>query len=130
MNVFGPGTHGSTFGGNPLACTVGMAAIDVLEEEELDKHAQEIGDYFKGKLQGLVNKTSVIEEVRGKGLLVAIELNKDTKARQITEKLMNNGILAKETHDYIIRFAPPLVITKEEIDWAYNIIEKVFADFP
>ena len=131
LEVFTPGTHGSTFGGNPLACAVGMAAIDVLIDENLDKQAEEMGKYFKDKLLGLQKKSSIIKEVRGIGLLIAIEIirDKNFKARQITEKLMENGILAKETHEYTIRFAPPLVIKKEDIDWAYSVIEKVILSF-
>ena len=131
LGVFTPGSHGSTFGGNPLACAVGMAAIDVLVEEQLDKRAAEVGTYFKNKLLDLQKKTSIIKEVRGIGLLIAIEIvrNKNFKARQVTEKLMEHGVLAKETHEYTIRFAPPLVITKEDIDWVYDIIEKVMLSF-
>ena len=131
LGVFTPGSHGSTFGGNPLACAVGMAAIDVLVDEKLDKQAEEVGNYFKEKLMDLKQKVSIIKEVRGIGLLIAIELvrDKNFKARQVTEKLMENGILAKETHDYTIRFAPPLIITKKDIDWAYSIIEKVVMSF-
>lgn len=131
LGVFTPGSHGSTFGGNPLACAVGMAAIDVLEDEKLDERAEELGTYFKDKLLGLQKKAPIIKEVRGIGLLIAIEIvrDKNFKARQITEKLMENGILAKETHEYTIRFAPPLVIKKEDIDWAYSIIEKIILSF-
>ena len=131
LGVFTPGSHGSTFGGNPLACAVGMAAIDVLVDEKLDKQAEEVGNYFKEKLMNLKQKVSIIKEVRGIGLLIAIELvrEKNFKARQVTEKLMENGILAKETHDYTIRFAPPLIITNKDIDWAYSIIEKVVMSF-
>lgn len=131
LEVFTPGSHGSTFGGNPLACAVGMAALDVLIDEELDKNSAELGSYFKDKLIKLQEKTSIIKEVRGLGLFIAVELVRDKgfKARQITEKLMENGVLAKETHEYTIRFAPPLVITKQDIDWAYSIIEKVILSF-
>ena len=127
LGVFTPGSHGSTFGGNPLACAVGMESINVLVDEKLDEQAEELGNYFKEKLLSLKQKTSIIKEVRGIGLLIAIEIvrDKNFKARQITEKLMEKGVLAKETHEYTIRFAPPLVITKEDIDWAYNIIEQV-----
>ena len=131
LGVFTPGSHGSTFGGNPLACAVGMAAIEVLVEEQLDKRADEMGAYFKNKLLDLQKKVPFIKEVRGIGLLIAIEIDRDKnfKARQITEKLMEQGVLAKETHEYTIRFAPPLVIQKEDIDWAYDIIEKVILSF-
>jgi len=121
MSVFTPGSHGSTFGGFPLACAVGDAALRVLVEEKLDERAMELGNYFINKLKEISNKR--IKEIRGKGLFVAIELYE--KARPFTQKLIDKGILAKETHDYAIRFAPPLVITKEELDWAVNIIKSV-----
>lgn len=126
MKVITPGTHGSTFGGNPLACAVGEAAIDVLVEEKLDERATELGNYFREQLSGLVEESPLVQEVRGKGLLLAIELDrsKGVVARQITMVLKERGILAKETHTYIIRFAPPLVITKEDIDWATKHIRE------
>jgi len=123
MGVFEPGSHGSTFGGNPLACAVSITAINTLLDEKLVEKSAENGDYFLGKLQK-INHPSV-KEVRGKGLLVGIELNE--KARPYCEKLMDLGILAKETHDTVIRFAPPLVITREELDWAVERIYKLFA---
>jgi ornithine--oxo-acid transaminase len=121
MSVFTPGSHGSTFGGFPLACAVGDAALRVLVDEKLDERAMELGTYFINKLREISHKR--IKEIRGKGLFVAIELHE--KARPFTQKLIDKGILAKETHDYAIRFAPPLVITKEELDWAANIIKSV-----
>jgi ornithine--oxo-acid transaminase len=131
LGLFTPGSHGSTFGGNPLACVVGMTAIDVLIDEKLDKQSEEVGKYFKDKLLTLKEKTSIIKEIRGLGLFIALELVRDKsfKARQVTEKLMEYGVLAKETHEYTIRFAPPLVITKKDIDWAFDIIEKVILSF-
>ncbi len=131
MGVFTPGTHGSTFGGNPLACAVAMAAIDVLEKERLAERSAEMGAYFMGKLKELQSRSKKIKEVRGKGLLIGVVMDKDVlskageKARKYTTALKERGVLAKETHDWIIRFAPPLVITKEEIDWAMNIISEV-----
>jgi len=123
MSVFTPGSHGSTFGGNPLACAIGEAALDVLIEEKLDKRAAKLGVYFMKRLKEMKNPR--IKEVRGKGLLIAIELTKDAgPARKHTEALMRNGLLAKETHDTTIRFAPPLIIKKEEIDAAIDIIKK------
>lgn len=121
MKVFTPGSHGSTFGGFPLACAVGDAALDVLVEEKLDERSAELGTYFLEELQKINHPR--IKEVRGKGLFIAIELHE--KARPFTESLIEEGILAKETHDFAIRFAPPLVITKEQIDWALAIIKKV-----
>jgi len=123
MSVFTPGSHGSTFGGNPLACAIGIAALDVLIGEKLDKRASKLGAYFMKRLKELNNP--LFKEVRGKGLLIAVELTKDAgPARKYTEALMRNGLLAKETHDTTIRFAPPLIITKEEIDTAIGIIKK------
>lgn len=124
LEVFNPGEHGSTFGGNPLACSIAMAALDVIVDENLIEKSKELGEYFLSKLQTL--KSPVISEVRGRGLFLAIELN--TKARPYCEKLFQEyGILVKETHENIIRVAPPLVITKEEIDTAFESIQKVFA---
>ena len=123
MSVFTPGSHGSTFGGNPLACAIGIAALDVLIDEKLDKRATKLGAYFMKRLKEM--KNPLFKEVRGKGLLIAVELTKDAgPARKYTEALMRNGLLAKETHDTTIRFAPPLIIKKEEIDTAIAIIKK------
>ncbi len=125
MSVFTPGSHGSTFGGNPLACAVAMASLDVLIDEKLDIRAQEMGGYFMQELTNLNNP--LIKLVRGKGLLIAIELMPEAgPARKYTEGLMQNGLLAKETHSTIIRFAPSLLITKEQIDDAIVIIKGVF----
>lgn len=121
MKVFTPGSHGSTFGGFPLACAAAEAALDVLIEEKLDERATELGTFFIDELKKLDHPR--IKEVRGKGLLTAVELHE--KARSFTEKLIDEGILAKDTHDYSIRFAPPLVITKEELNWALEKIKKV-----
>ena len=123
MSVFTPGSHGSTFGGNPLACAIGIAALDVLIDEKLDKRATKLGAYFMKRLKEMNNP--LFKEVRGKGLLIAVELTKEAgPARKYTEALMRNGLLAKETHDTTIRFAPPLIIKKEEIDTAISIIKK------
>ena len=119
--LFEPGSHGSTFGGNPLACAVANTAMDVLEEEKLVEASLEKGRYFLEKLQEI--QSPVVKESRGKGLLVGLELT--GKARPYCEHLMELGILAKETHDNVIRFAPPLVITLEELDWALERIKQV-----
>jgi len=121
LGVFNPGDHGSTFGGNPLACAVARTAIKVIVEEKLAEQSLEMGNYFMEQLRTIKGKH--IKEVRGKGLLIGVEL--DTAARPYCEQLMALGILAKETHDHVIRFAPPLVITKKEIDWAFRRIKKV-----
>ncbi|MBI5326471.1 MAG: ornithine--oxo-acid transaminase [Ignavibacteriae bacterium] len=121
LGVFKPGDHGSTFGGNPLAAAVARASLKVLVDEKLIERSYEMGNYFIERLRTIKSKHLV--EVRGKGLWIGFVL--DTKARPYCENLMDEGILCKETHDNVIRFAPPLVITKEEIDWAFERIEKV-----
>jgi ornithine--oxo-acid transaminase len=121
LGVFHPGDHGSTFGGNPLAAAVACAALTVLKEEKLIERSFELGNYFMEKLRSI--KSKHIKEVRGRGLWIGFVL--DTKARPYCEQLMKEGILCKETHENVIRFAPPLVITKEEIDWAFERIERV-----
>jgi ornithine--oxo-acid transaminase len=121
LGVIKPGQHGSTFGGNPLAAAVAVRSLEVIEEENLIQRSFELGEYFMQKLREI--ESPHIKLVRGKGLWIGFVL--DTKARPYCEKLMGEGILCKETHDNIIRFAPPLVITKEEIDWAVERIEKV-----
>lgn len=126
MDVFTPGDHGSTFGGNPLAAAVSKASLEVLRDEKLDKRAAELGGYFMEKLRGLGSPH--VELVRGKGLLVGLVIKRSSgKARPICMKLMENGILAKDTHEQVIRFAPALVITKEEVDWAVDVVGKVLA---
>ncbi len=127
-----PGQHGSTFGGNPLAGKVAIAALQVLKDENLSEKAAELGEYFRSKMQKLVEELNIITLVRGKGLLNAIVI-KPTKsgktAWDVCVELKNNGLLAKPTHKDIIRFAPPLVITKDEIDWAIEIINNVLTKF-
>jgi ornithine--oxo-acid transaminase len=121
MSVITPGTHGSTFGGNPLACIVATASLEVLIDEKLDKRAMRLGAYFRKRLREIA--TDKVAEIRGKGLLNAIELKKSAgTAREYTERLVKLGVLAKDTHGQTIRFAPPLVITEKQIDW---IIERV-----
>lgn len=121
LGVFEPGSHGSTFGGNPLACACAIAALDVIQEENLVQRSLEMGEYFMGKLKQIKNPS--IREIRGKGLLIGIELDKNV--RPYCEKLMELGLLCKDTHETVIRFAPPLIITKEEIDWAVEKIKAV-----
>jgi ornithine--oxo-acid transaminase len=125
LGVFAPGDHGSTFGGNPLACAVSRASLQVIVEEKLVEKSQELGKYLMDKLNTL--KHPMIKEVRGKGLLIGLELKEEAGgARKYCERLMNLGLLCKETHDNVIRFAPPLVIKKEELDWAFEQIKKIF----
>jgi len=114
LGVFHPGEHGSTFGGNPLACAVARAALRVLVEEKLIERSAELGNYFIEKLRAL--RSPHVKDVRGKGLWIGIELNK--LARPFCEALKQSGVLCKETHGVVIRVAPPLVIMREEIDWA------------
>ncbi|WP_019243546.1 MULTISPECIES: ornithine--oxo-acid transaminase [Bacillus] len=123
LNVFNPGSHGSTFGGNPLACAVSIASLEVIEEEELVNRSLELGEYFKAKLSEI--KNPIIKEVRGRGLFIGMELTEE--ARPYCEQLKDEGLLCKETHDTVIRFAPPLIISKEDLDWAIEKIKKVFA---
>ncbi|HPP39670.1 MAG TPA: ornithine--oxo-acid transaminase, partial [Candidatus Kapabacteria bacterium] len=121
MLVIKPGQHGSTFGGNPLAAAVAIRALDVLIEEKMIERSAEMGEYFINKLRAINNPK--IKIVRGRGLWIGLVLN--TKARPYCVRLMEEGMLCKDTHETIIRIAPPLVITKEEIDWAVATIEKV-----
>ena len=124
MGVFQPGDHGSTFGGNPLAAAIGKAALQVLIEEKLPERAAEMGEYFMAGLRKI--DSPYVKEVRGKGLLIGVELVPEAGgARRFCEALQKEGLLAKETHENIIRFAPPLVITREDIDWALERIARV-----
>lgn len=123
LGVFNPGSHGSTFGGNPMACAVSIASLEVLQDEKLADKSLELGNYFIEELKKISNPS--IKEVRGRGLFIGVELTE--AARPYCEKLKELGLLCKETHDTVIRFAPPLVITKEELDWALEKINKVFA---
>ena len=126
LGVFEPGSHGSTFGGNPLACAVATASLDVLVDEKLADRAAELGTYFMEGLRAI--DSPKIKQVRGKGLLIGVVLHESAgKARIYTTALKEKGLLCKETHSWIIRFAPPLTITKEEIDAALEKIREVFA---
>jgi len=124
MDLFHPGDHGSTFGGNPLACACGKAALNVLLDEKLPEQAAELGEYFISRLRSIDSRH--VKEVRGKGLLIGLEIEASSGvARPFCEALSQRGILAKETHQQTIRFAPPLVITREEVDWAVEQIQAV-----
>jgi ornithine--oxo-acid transaminase len=124
LGVFNPGSHGSTFGGNPLGCAVAIAALDVLQEEKLVERSFELGNYFIEKLREI--ESTNIKEVRGRGLFIGVELNE--QARPYCEKLKELGILCKETHETTLRFAPPLSISKEQLDWAIERIKLVFEE--
>ena len=121
LGVFRPGDHGSTFGGNPMACAVARAALKVLVEERLAERSAELGAYALARLKGM--RSAVVREVRGRGLWLAIELN--TAARPLCERLQKRGVLCKETHENVIRIAPPLVISREDLEWALEQIEQV-----
>jgi len=132
MNVIKPGQHGSTYGGNPLGTKVAMAALDVVKDERLAENAEKLGIVFRNRMQKLVDKSDLVKLVRGKGLLNAVVIN-DTEdsstAWDICIGLKNNGLLAKPTHGNIIRFAPPLVMTEEQIHECCDIIEKTITEF-
>jgi ornithine--oxo-acid transaminase len=124
MNVLNPGDHGSTFGGNPLAAAIAREALNILTDEGLVENAQRMGDYLIGRLQRI--ESTHVKEVRGRGLLIGVELHPEAGgARRFCEALKEEGLLCKETHDHVIRFAPPLVITKDDVDWALERIERV-----
>lgn len=124
LGVFNPGDHGSTFGGNPLGAAIAIEALDVLVEEKLVENSFELGNYFRDELGKIDSKH--VKEIRGRGLFIGVELNEEAKgARRFCEALKELGVLCKETHDNVIRFAPPLVIKKEEIDWALEHIREV-----
>ncbi|HKV96539.1 MAG TPA: ornithine--oxo-acid transaminase [Gammaproteobacteria bacterium] len=127
MAVFTPGDHGSTFGGNPLATAVGLEALNVLMEEKLSERSAEMGAYLLDKLHTL--KSPLIKDLRGKGLFIGIEFDpRKVSARAVCEQLMSHGILSKETHETVVRLAPPLVITREQIDWAVERIGLVLKE--
>ncbi|PFG02878.1 ornithine--oxo-acid transaminase [Bacillus sp. es.036] len=123
LGVFNPGSHGSTFGGNPLGCAVSVAALEVLEDEQLAQRSLELGNYFQEKLKEIDNP--LIKDVRGKGLFIGVELTES--ARPYCEKLKEEGLLCKETHDTVIRFAPPLVISRKDLEWAIAKIVNVLS---
>jgi ornithine--oxo-acid transaminase len=126
MGVFTPGDHGSTFGGNPLAAAVGKAALDVIVDEGLADRAAELGPWFVEELRGLGSPH--VADVRGRGLLVGVEIKAASgRARPFCERLKERGVLCKETHDQVIRFAPPLVVTKDELAWALRQVAAVLA---
>ncbi|GEK60271.1 ornithine--oxo-acid transaminase [Marinococcus halophilus] len=122
LGVFTPGSHGSTFGGNPMACAVSVASLEVIQEEQLVERSLELGGYFKDKLAAIHH--SHIKEVRGRGLFIGMELT--VPARSYCEQLKELGLLCKETHENVIRFSPPLTIQQEELDWAIEQINKIF----
>ncbi len=127
MRVFTPGDHGSTFGGNPLAAAVGLEALNILVEDDLSACSASMGDYMLTKLRKL--DSPMIKEVRGLGLFIGVEIDPAlSTAREVCERLMQRGILSKETHDTVVRLAPPLTISRSEIDWALDQIDAVLAE--
>lgn len=124
LSVFNPGDHGSTFGGNPLACAIARKVVEILATNRYQNNAAEMGDYLLGKLRAL--KSDKIKEIRGRGLWIGIEFKRTAgKAREFCERLMHEGMLCKDTHEQTMRLAPPLCITKKEIDWALERLQKV-----
>ena len=126
LSVFTPGSHGSTFGGNPLGAAVARKALRVLVEEGLIENSARMGEYFLNRLRERLDGNARVREIRGKGLLIGVELKKEVGgARQFCEELAVRGLLCKETHQDVIRFAPPLIIDRETIDWALGHIIEV-----
>ena len=127
MDVFSPGDHGSTFGGNPLGAAIGLEALNILVEDELPRRSAELGDYLIGELRRI--DSPLIREIRGRGLFVGMEIDPALgTARAVCEALMERGLLSKETHETVVRLAPPLVIGKQDIDWALQQIREVLAE--
>lgn len=132
MEVIQPGQHGSTFGGNPMACTVAKEALEVIRDEKLTQNARKLGIKFRNAMQSYINSSSIVLSVRGRGLLNAIVINDSEESKtawNICLKLMENGLLAKSTHGNIIRFAPPLVMTEAQLDDCISIITKTLTEF-
>ncbi len=129
MDVFGPGDHGSTFGGNPLGAAIARAALQIIVDERLPERANELGEWFMGEL-AKIDSPHVVD-VRGKGLMIGVEVRRESgTARPFCEALMERGILAKETHEQVIRFAPPLVVERADLEWALTQIQEVLTAAP
>ena len=132
MSVIKPGQHGSTFGGNPLAAKVAVAALEVIKDEKLAENADRLGRKFRNEMNRIIDNSTLVNAVRGKGLLNAILINdseESSTAWDLCVALKNNGLLAKPTHGNIIRFAPPLVITDEQLASCISIIESTISEF-
>ena len=132
MGVIHPGQHGSTFGGNPVAAEVGIAALQVVVDEKLAQNARELGEHFRQAMRDLIEESDLLTLVRGKGLLNAVVINDtpdSSTAWELCVALKENGLLAKPTHGNIIRFAPPLVMTREQLDDCIAIIRKTVLEF-
>lgn len=128
MDSFSPGNHASTFGGNPLACTVSKTVIETMEEEDIPNHVQEVGGYFKKELMDLAEKYSIIQDVRGLGLMLAIELDEEEKAKKALKKAREDGFLINRTAQKVLRFVPPLIIQKRHIDRLIKELDEIFRD--
>ena len=129
MDVFQPGDHGSTFGGNPLGAAVGMASLQVIVDEQLPQRAQELGSWWLGELEQIASPH--VKEIRGKGLMIGVEIKAESgTARPYCEALQERGILAKETHQQVVRFAPPLTVEKKDLEWALGEIREVLLGVP
>ena len=127
MEVLQPGDHGSTFGGNPLACHIARAVLRLMKKTHPEKHADELGRYFQDRLCKIAKQSPYIKEVRGRGLFIGVELDPNgPSGHDLCTLLLREGIITKETRDYVLRFSPPLTVTKKELDWALERIEKVF----
>jgi len=127
MEVLDAGSHGSTFGGNPIAAALGIEAIKVLQEEKLTERSAELGDYLQSKLKAI--NSPMIKEIRGKGLLIGMEIDPAyASARAVCDKLLEKGLLSKDTHYTVVRFAPPLIIEKAELDWAADTVAQTLAE--
>jgi ornithine--oxo-acid transaminase len=127
MDIFVPGTHGSTFGGNPLAAAVGTEALKIIQEDKLADRSHELGEYLMAALRDI--KSPLISEVRGSGLFVGVEIDPALgSAREVCERLMKRGLLSKETHETVVRLAPPLIVTREQLDWAVTQIREVLQE--
>jgi ornithine--oxo-acid transaminase len=127
MNVFRPGDHGSTFGGNPLAAAVGLEALNILVEDELPQRSAAMGAYLMDQLRAI--DTPLIKDIRGRGLFIGVEIDPAlSSARRVCEMLMDRGLLSKETHETVVRLAPPLIISRQEVDWAITQITEVLAE--
>jgi ornithine--oxo-acid transaminase len=116
MNCIKPGEHGSTYGGNPLACAVTISALDVLVDEKMSENSAAMGDYLIGELRSLMNESSMIKEIRGKGLFIGVEFVDSDYADRFAKIMLRNGLIAKPTQRNILRFSPPLIITKAQVD--------------
>ena len=124
MNVIGPGDHGSTFGANPLACAIAVEALGILKDEGLSEKSKELGDYFIKELRNI--KSKIIKEVRGRGLFIGVEFVEDINTHKLCEEFLDYGLLCTTARNNVIRLTPPLVITRSEIDYALERIDRVF----